>query len=321
MGVGARLGLCDGRDAAYACGHDAVDGPRPCPAGARPICAEGGSDPTLDPAHPADGRHDGRDAVTTGIGEALREAREQQGRTIEDAARATRVRSDYIRALEEESFHAFGGDVYAKGFLKSYARYLSLDPEPLLEVYRRELAQDDWQATAFATTTATAPPPSRGAPPMWIAWMLVGVLVLAGLFVVGSVFGGRTPAPVAQPPVGPVEDTETSDGTNDDASDTPSEPEGSPSASPTPEVDGVELLVVFEEDCWINVEVDGQQIEQGTIPSGETRSYDGEDTVTIRFGNSGGVRVELNGEDLGPPGERGQPETVTFTEDGAEQAA
>lgn len=255
--------------------------------------------------------------MSTGIGEALRESREQQGRSFEDAARATRVRSDHLRALEAEEFGVFGGDVYAKGFLKSYAIYLGLDPEPLLATYRREVAQEDPRASTMLATPLGGVSPPRGAPPMWIAWLLVGVVVLGGLFVVGSLFGGRTPTPAAQePPVGPAQ-TETSE--PDDGDDEPTDPptETEPSPTPTPP-DGVELLLAFEQDCWIDVEVDGQQIEQGTIPSGETRSYDGDDEVTITFGNAGGVRVELNGEDVGTPGDPGQVETVTFTPDGPE---
>src|SRR5215212_4417775 len=72
------------------------------------------------------------------IGEALRSAREAQGKSLDDAAVATRIRPSYLDALEEERFGALGGSVYAKGFLRSYAGYLGLDPAPLLEAYRAQ---------------------------------------------------------------------------------------------------------------------------------------------------------------------------------------
>src|SRR5918995_1236761 len=80
------------------------------------------------------------------IGEALRSAREAQGKSLDDAAVATRIRSSYLEALEEERFGDLGGNVYAKGFLRSYAGYLGVDPAPLLEAYR---AQETPEAPLF----------------------------------------------------------------------------------------------------------------------------------------------------------------------------
>src|SRR3712207_3612777 len=76
--------------------------------------------------------------MASGIGETLRAARRQQGVALADAAAETRVRESYLAALEEEDFGALGGDVYVKGFLRSYARFLRLDPEPLLAAYRTQ---------------------------------------------------------------------------------------------------------------------------------------------------------------------------------------
>ncbi|HEY7605171.1 MAG TPA: helix-turn-helix domain-containing protein, partial [Actinomycetes bacterium] len=72
------------------------------------------------------------------IGEALRSAREAQGKSLDDAAVATRIRPTYLEALEREQFGELGGNVYAKGFLRSYAGYLGVDPAPLLEAYRAQ---------------------------------------------------------------------------------------------------------------------------------------------------------------------------------------
>ena len=53
------------------------------------------------------------------IGEALRSAREAQGKSLDEAAFATRIRSSYLEALEQERFGELGASVYAKGFLRS----------------------------------------------------------------------------------------------------------------------------------------------------------------------------------------------------------
>lgn len=74
--------------------------------------------------------------MSLGIGDTLRDARRRIGCTLADAAADTRVRESYLAAIEQEDFAGLGGDVYVKGFIASYARYLRLDPAPLLDAYR-----------------------------------------------------------------------------------------------------------------------------------------------------------------------------------------
>ena len=73
----------------------------------------------------------------TGIGPALRRARLSRGKSIEEASRETRIRPDYLQALERERFEALIGDVYVRGFLRSYSTYLGLNPDQVLTVYNR----------------------------------------------------------------------------------------------------------------------------------------------------------------------------------------
>jgi cytoskeleton protein RodZ len=256
--------------------------------------------------------------MTTGIGDALRVAREEQGRTLEDAARTLRIRSDYLRALEDERFDVFGGDIYAKGFLRNYASELGLDPQPLLDTYRREVGQDDVRS-AQLVTGVTPPKAGRAAPPPWIAWLLVAVVVLAGLAFIGGALGGRSPQVASDEPVGPppapapTEPAER-DEPEDEGAEEAAEEEPEPEAAP----EGVELLLAFEEDSWTQVTVDGTVVFEQTVPAGTTESFEGAEQVAIRYGNAGGVRVQLNGEDLGAPGGRGQVVTVVYTPEGAE---
>jgi len=69
------------------------------------------------------------------IGNSLREARERQGLGYPEIESATKIRAKYIRALEEESFTAIPGDAYIRGFLRTYADYLGLDPDVYVDEY------------------------------------------------------------------------------------------------------------------------------------------------------------------------------------------
>ncbi|MDR1818484.1 MAG: helix-turn-helix domain-containing protein [Puniceicoccales bacterium] len=68
------------------------------------------------------------------IGQRLAAARKNQGVRLQDAADATHIRALYLEALENDQFAQIPlADVYKRGFVKIYARYLRLDPEVLLE--------------------------------------------------------------------------------------------------------------------------------------------------------------------------------------------
>ena len=69
------------------------------------------------------------------IGHILREARENKGLTLEDVQAKTRINVRYLAALESGHFEALPTPVHVRGFLRNYARYLGLDPQPLLDRY------------------------------------------------------------------------------------------------------------------------------------------------------------------------------------------
>lgn len=104
------------------------------------------------------------------IGTALREARVQRGKSLDEASRETRIRPEYLGALEQERFDALLGDVYVRGFLRSYASYLGLDPDDLMIRYgggstRPPASGSERPSPAGSTRLARAASSSgRGAP-------------------------------------------------------------------------------------------------------------------------------------------------------------
>jgi len=69
------------------------------------------------------------------LGETLRKARLDKNITFEDAERVTRIPRRYLEALELENFGILPAPVYARGFLRSYASYLGLEPKDLLPFF------------------------------------------------------------------------------------------------------------------------------------------------------------------------------------------
>src|SRR5215471_1787726 len=70
-----------------------------------------------------------------GIGEALAEARGRAGLTVAEVSQRTRIREAIIRGIEGEDYSACGGDFYARGDIRSIAKAVGADPEPLICEY------------------------------------------------------------------------------------------------------------------------------------------------------------------------------------------
>jgi cytoskeleton protein RodZ len=253
--------------------------------------------------------------MATGIGETLVAARRQQGVALSDAAAETRVRESYLAALEEEDFAALGGDVYVKGFLRSYARFLRLDPEPLIATYRAHYERPDDEMRPLAQQpVASMPSDSR---PALVVGAGVVAIILAVLAIIGLVSGRDAPEEDlagAPPPVQTSLPTPADVApTQDEATEEPTE-----DATEVLPTEGVELTLELDGGpSWMRVIVDGVTELEGEQPDGTTLSFSADESITVRLGDAGVVQVTVNGEDRGTLGRRSEVVDQTFTADDA----
>lgn len=257
-----------------------------------------------------EGRTDGSAAAPADpseVGATLRRAREARGASVQDCAAALRARVEQVADLEAGRLDGFGGEVYARGFLRSYARLLGLDPSDVL-------AAVGGGPTAVGVTHLRALPTERRAVerrvPTWIVGL--GVAVVAGAVVAFAVRlgGARTPdAAPAPPPSAPAAS---------EAAPAPAPPpEPPPDPVPTVTAAPVTLVLTFEAPSWLVVAVDGVSPDRGrVVPGGTTLRYEAETAVVVRLGNAGGVRAELNGDELGLQGRPGEVVQRAFGPDG-----
>jgi cytoskeletal protein RodZ len=77
------------------------------------------------------------------VAEQLRAAREAQNLTIQQAADATKIRTDLIRALEEGNFNLFSAPIYIRGSVKNYATVLKLDVPQIIAALNAELGRTE----------------------------------------------------------------------------------------------------------------------------------------------------------------------------------
>jgi cytoskeletal protein RodZ len=75
------------------------------------------------------------------VGEQLKAAREAQRLTVTQVADVTKIRSDHIRAIDSGNYDVFSAPVYIRGFVRTYAMALKLDPAQILAQLNLELAE------------------------------------------------------------------------------------------------------------------------------------------------------------------------------------
>src|SRR5919106_6873003 len=74
--------------------------------------------------------------MTQSIGQRLKAEREDQRLTLEKVFEATRIRVQYLRALEEDDLSVMPSPVQARGYLRNYAEFLGFDVEQMLDEMR-----------------------------------------------------------------------------------------------------------------------------------------------------------------------------------------
>lgn len=94
------------------------------------------------------------------IGQILKAARQKKGYTISEVNELIKIHPKYIKALEEDNYSEFQGKVHSKGFLKIYTKFLGLDEQEILALWRREYEPtfaDDKSADKYKTPNIDSP--------------------------------------------------------------------------------------------------------------------------------------------------------------------
>ena len=111
------------------------------------------------------------------LGDTLRERRTTLGISLEQAEESTRIRGKLLAALEAGDYARLPNPGYVRGYVSSYAKFLELDPVPLLAMYRSETGAGRYHDINLVDDEAVAPRGEQHAVP-WKAG-LIAVLVVA----------------------------------------------------------------------------------------------------------------------------------------------
>lgn len=254
------------------------------------------------------------------LGELLRSTREAKGLSLGQAEEATRIRRRYLEALEAEDFEQMPAEVYVRGFLRNYALYLGLDPEEVLE--HRGTPPEKAIAVSFGeqleeplVTSSSLSPPLRILGALLIVSMVLAAAWWGSQRYLGyNPFAAPTPTPtltltptptVAVAPTSRATPTVPTPQPTATPTATPRPPTATPEPTTTPFV-GVQVSVEVIERSWLEITVDGEKVLQEMLEPGVRLSWTGLESIFCHCGNAGGIRVIVNGEEIGTLGDPGQ---------------
>lgn len=118
---------------------------------------------------------------TTNIGSLLKEGREAKGWSISDVVKQLNLAEEILKALENDDFDALPGPVFIQGYLRSYAKILGIDAQPLIETYQAGLPKQEHETLAQPAVKQEVHS-GHGAVKI-VSWAIgLGLIVMLGLW-------------------------------------------------------------------------------------------------------------------------------------------
>jgi hypothetical protein len=225
------------------------------------------------------------------LGQYLRDARVAKNIDLRDAAQQTRIGANYLQALETENFAKLPGEVFVKGFLKNYCKFLKLDENEVIKRYAELKPQKPVSSgttnDAEKTTVAVEQPVKRETPVEAYIWSAVITVALLAFLFTSLPAKHQTHAPQTTQPSGALV----------------SSPETS--AQTAAKSQKLYLTVIALEDTWLLVRIDASPQKKAVLKKGENLIWSASERFMLSYGRLESVKLLLNGEELPVKGARG----------------
>ncbi|MFE3763995.1 helix-turn-helix domain-containing protein [Streptomyces sp. NPDC059104] len=260
------------------------------------------------------------------IGTALKKARIAAGLTVDEVSSTTRVRIPIVHAIEEDDFTRCGGGVYARGHIRTLARAVHIDPEPLIDSFDAAHGGRPAPTPAAPMFEAERIRPERQRP-NWTAAMVAAIVAVIG-FVGFTAFSGggdgQGKRPVAEGSASPKPAPKQPAGKPAaQPQQTPSAPKPEPSDSAIAAAPKDLVTVVLTADTgesWISAkDHSGRLLFDGTLVQGESKTFTDKESVDLVLGDAGVIKLFVNGKEIKERFQAGQVERLTYTKDDPRQ--
>ena len=214
------------------------------------------------------------------LGETLRERRIALGVSMETAEADTKIRARLLEALEQGDYGKLPNPGYVRGYVSSYARYLELDPVPMLAMYRAETGAGRYHDINLPDEQAVAPRNQQHAIPWRVAIIAFTIVALLAL---GSCVAWRiVKGPTKPPPI-------------------PNSPSQGTAPATTAPPFALRVAVGANGASALRVTVDGSQAYAGTLAGGQSKDFQVTKSAVLKIGKPAQVSVTRDGKPVAVP--------------------
>lgn len=242
------------------------------------------------------------------VGMRLREARERQKVSLHAIAERTNISVRFLDAIEKNQFEKLPGGIFTRGFIRSYAAQVGLDPDSTVAQF---LSDEPDQRDDDIDEAPSSDRERLGIGLVVAAGLAVIVLAAAAVYVVRPTWLGIAPrtsavapaeavapepateppveaAAATQPPAAPPATAPPANVAQDDA-EPPATTAAEAPKSP------LHLVIMPTGRCWVQVSADGQMRVAREFGAGERLAIDAADRLHVTVGDAGSFAYELNG--------------------------
>jgi cytoskeleton protein RodZ len=223
---------------------------------------------------------------TGSFGSWLRRQREMREISLRDIADRTKISLRYLEAMEDDRFDLLPAPIFAKGFLREYARYVGLSPDEVVNHWLSVQQPEELEETKHELRRRDK---TRRRSWTWSLFLLLAGALLLALVAVFSHFNDKrredtsqqqAPPPIAAPPAATT------------LAATPPPPPEPPKAP-------LEVTLDFSQDCWVDVMTDGKNRLSELRAQGESLQLEARESIVfLKLGNAGAVDIQVNGYPL-----------------------
>lgn len=208
------------------------------------------------------------------LGEFLRRERELRHISLDEVAETTKISRRYLEAIEEDQYDRLPGEAFVRGFIRSYVKYIGLDPAETLLMYEQARSTQDSMPARMVRMT----PVRRASSPRPLLWLLVAALVVVGGILVGLATFLESPRSW-QPTL------------------LPGGEKSPPLATTAPLI----LTAVADSDTWLRISIDGKEEDDILLRAGQSTKWKGNERFVLSIGNVRGTRLKLNAREITIP--------------------
>jgi cytoskeletal protein RodZ len=240
------------------------------------------------------------------LGEFLQKAREDAGFSVDELAHIVNLRPGLIRSMESNDFLPCGGDTYARGHIRNISQIVGSNAKELLAIYDADHSVDSRSIHSQLVDNNAAAIRGENRKMSWkvLVGASLSVVVLIGIaqFAISAIESDPVVTSIV---VEEVEPTQTPI-----PSPTPTATSTAISSAATSEL--TLTIAATRGNSNIHVVTEGVSVYKGPLFQGESKSFVGENSISIYLGNAGDLDLTLNGEKLAPLGDRNQEIRKTF---------